>query len=140
MTRRPPSDGAIRKGGIPKVFASRRPASNFEGSNARPAVQPPQPKLLRRRRLAPYQFFPAFLLSLADSGFAKRLNRRDRKESNRTHENKVTTQFIGRSDSRVQQRSFCRGCEDLSSNRACPRGHRFTDCGPKGQGPLGNQS
>jgi hypothetical protein len=32
-------------------------------------------------------------------GSAKRLNTTDRKQSNRRHENKITTEFVGRSES-----------------------------------------
>ena len=49
---------------------------------------------------------------------AKILNRTIWNMSNRTHENKITTQFIGRREPSAQQRSFCSGCEDLPGDRS----------------------
>ena len=67
-----------------------RPTPDVGGSPGHPAFQSPQPKLLRRRRLASYHFFPALSPpevcdppSLADSGFVKGLNFRRWVESNR---------------------------------------------------------
>src|SRR5438876_666287 len=47
---------------------------------------------------------------------AKILNRASSKQSNCPHENKITTQFIDRSEPRAQQRSFCGGRSGLSGD------------------------